>query len=245
MLLALDLGNTVLKAGLISGEGGILRKMRFIHKKGDASFLEVLKKAAWPCGITEMKLASVVPGLSGKIVRILEDHIGLPVKILTQNDLPINVRVRRPKEVGIDRLLNTLAAGRLYGKPAAVIDCGTALTFDLVSKTGDYAGGIIAPSPEISRDYLTEKTALLPRVRLTPPRSVVGKNTDESLRSGLVFGLADLVSGLLLRLKKEWQPEFKIIGTGGGLVVLRPYLSEKIIFDPNLTLKGIYLTGLR
>ena len=244
MLLALDLGNTVLKVGLISKKGGMLWKMRFIHKKGDASFLEALKKADWPRGITEMKLASVVPGLTGKVIRVLEDSIGFPVKVLTQNDLPIKVRVRRPKEVGIDRILNALAAGRLYGKPAVVIDCGTALTFDLVTKSGDYAGGIIAPSPEISRDYLTEKTALLPRVRLTPPRSVVGKNTDESLRSGLVFGLADLVSGLLLRLKKEWQPEFKIIGTGGGLAVLRPYLSEKIIFDPNLTLEGIYLTAV-
>ena len=242
MLLALDLGNTVLKAGLISEKGRMLRKMRFIHRKDDIFFLEALKKAEWPRGITEIKLASVVPGLTGKVVRVLEGRVGFPVKVLTQNDLPLKVRVRRPAEVGADRLLNALAAGRFYGKPAVVIDCGTALTFDLVTKAGDYAGGIIAPSPEISRDYLTEKTALLPRVKLTPPKSVVGKNTDECLRSGLVFGFADLVSGLLLRLKKEWQPEFKIIGTGGGLTVLRPYLFEKIIFDPDLTLKGIYLT---
>ncbi|MFA7328849.1 MAG: type III pantothenate kinase [Candidatus Ratteibacteria bacterium] len=241
MLLALDLGNTVLKAGLISKEGRFIREMRFSHSES-VSFSKVLKKTKWPDNVTEVKMASVVPGLTGKVVRVLEGCVGLPVKVLVKDDLPIKVQVGRPEEVGIDRLLNTLAAGRLYGKPAVVIDCGTALTFDLVTKAGNYAGGIIAPSPEISRDYLTEKTALLPRVELTSPESIVGKNTDECLRAGLVFGFADLISGLLMRLKKEWQPEFKVVGTGGGLVVLLPYLSEKIIFDPNLTLKGIYLT---
>ena len=241
MLLALDLGNTVLKVGLVSKEGRFLRETRFSHSE-TASFLKVLKKTKWPGAVTEAKIASVVPGLTGKVVRIVEGCIGLPVKVLTQEDLPIKVQVRRPKEVGIDRLLNALAAGRLYGKPAVVIDCGTALTFDLVTKAGNYAGGIIAPSPEISRDYLAEKTALLPAVELKPPKSVVGKNTDECLRSGLVFGFADMISGLLMRLKKEWQPEFKVVGTGGGLSVLLPYFSEKVIFDPNLTLKGIYLT---
>lgn len=241
MLLALDLGNTVLKAGLISKAGRFLREMSFSHS-GSISFLKILEKTKWPADLTEVKLASVVPGLTGKIVRVLESCTGLTVKVLAKDDLPIKVQVRRPKEVGIDRLLNTLAAGRLYGKPAVVIDCGTALTFDLVTGRGNYAGGIIAPSPEIARDYLTERTALLPGVELTPPKSVVGKNTDECLRSGLVFGFADLVSGLLMRLKKEWQPEFTVVGTGGGLAVLLPYLSEKVIFDPNLTLKGIYLT---
>jgi type III pantothenate kinase len=242
MLLALDLGNTVLKAGLISKKGTFLKEKRFCHKD-KASFLETLRKTKWPRGITEVKMASVVPGTAEKVRVILEGYFKFPVKILTKDDLPIKIQVRRPKEVGIDRLLNTLAAGRFYGKPAVVIDCGTALTFDLVTGTGNYAGGIIAPSPEIARDYLAERTALLPRVKLTPPKSVVGKNTDACLRSGLIFGFAELVSGLLMRLKKEWRPEFKVVGTGGGLAVLLPYLSEKVIFDPNLTLKGIYLTG--
>lgn len=241
MLLALDLGNTVLKAGLVSAEGTFLKEKRFSHKD-KASFLKLIKKMGWPDDVTEVKIASVVPGLTEKVVRVLEGCVGLRVKVLSKDDLPIKVQVRRPKEVGIDRLLNALAAGRLYGKPAVVIDCGTALTFDLVTGAGNYAGGIIAPSPEISRDCLVEKTALLPRVELTPPKSVVGKDTDECLRSGLIFGFAELVSGLLLRLKKEWQPEFTVVGTGGGLAVLLPYLSEKVIFDPNLTLKGIYLT---
>lgn len=241
MLLALDLGNTVLKVGFISKKGMLIREMRFNHRE-HTSFLKVLKKAKWPDDITEVKLASVVPGLTGKVVRVLKGCVGLQVKVLSKDDLPIKIEVRRPKEVGIDRLLNALAAGRLYGKPAVVIDCGTALTFDLVTGSGNYAGGIIAPSPEIARDYLTERTALLPRVRLTPPKSVVGKSTGECLRSGLIFGFADLVNGLLVRLKQEWKPEFKVIGTGGGLAVLLPYLSEKVIFDPNLTLKGIYLT---
>jgi len=242
MLLALDLGNTVLKVGFISKEGMFIREMRFSHSES-ISFLKVLKKTKWPDDVTEVKMASVVPGLTEKVVRVLEGCVGLQVKVLAKDDLPIKVQVRRPKEVGIDRLLNTLAAGRLYGKPAVVIDCGTALTFDLVTGAGNYAGGIIAPSPEISRDYLAERTALLPRVKLTPPKSVVGKNTDECLRSGLIFGFADLINGLLIRLKKEWQSEFKVVGTGGGLSVLLPYLSKKVIFDPNLTLKGIYLTG--
>lgn len=243
MLLALDLGNTILKAALVSEEGTFIREVRFSH--GDnASFLKALKKVKWPDNVTEVKIASVVPVLTEKIVQILEGCVGLPVKVLSKDDLPIKVQVHRPKEVGIDRLLNALAAGRFYGMPAVVIDCGTALTFDLVTGAGNYAGGIIAPSPEIARDYLTERTALLPRVKLVPPKSVVGKDTDECLRSGLVFGFAGLVTGLLMRLRKEWQPEFKVVGTGGGLTVLLPYLSEKVIFDPKLTLKGIYLTAV-
>ncbi|MCX5641939.1 MAG: type III pantothenate kinase [Candidatus Omnitrophica bacterium] len=242
MLLALDLGNTVLKVGLVSKEGRFLREMRFGHSE-NVSFLKALQQTKWPGNVTEARIASVVPALTGKVVRVLEGSIGIQVKVLAREDLPIKVQVRRPKEVGMDRLLNALAAGRFYGKPAVVIDCGTALTFDLVTRAGNYTGGIIAPSPEISRDYLAEKTALLPIVKLQPPKSVVGKNTDECLRSGLVFGFADLISGLLTRLKKEWQPEFTVVGTGGGLAILLPYLSEKVIFDPNLTLKGIYLTA--
>lgn len=243
MLLALDLGNTVLKAGLISDEGTFLQEKRFCHKDDSASFLKAVKNTKWPRNVTEVKLASVVPGLTGKVCRILEGYFKLPVKILTKDDLSIKVEVLHPKEVGIDRLLNSLAAGRYYGKPTVVIDCGTALTFDLVTTSGNYAGGIIAPSPEIARDYLAEWTALLPRVELKPPKSVVGKNTVECLRSGLVFGFAGMISGLLLRLRREWEPKFTVVGTGGGLTLLLPYLSEKIIFDPNLTLKGIYLSG--
>jgi len=153
MLLALDLGNTVLKVGFISKKGMFVGEMRFSHSES-ISFLKVLKKTKWPDDVTEVKMASVVPGLTEKVVRILEGCVRLKVKVLVKDDLPIKVQVRRPKEVGIDRLLNALAAGRLYGKPAVVIDCGTALTFDLVTGAGNYAGGIISPSPEISRDYL-------------------------------------------------------------------------------------------
>ena len=241
MLLALDLGNTSLKAGLLS-ETGEVRWENHIHDHQSSLFLNPIKKDFWPEGITEVRLASVVPDLMKKVPRHLSRLFGIPVKVLKREDISLKVEITKPQEVGIDRLLNTLAAGLLYRKPVVVVDCGTALTFDLVSREGNYAGGIITLSPELARDSLADRTALLPRIELKTPKSVVGKNTAECLRSGLVLGFADLITGLLRRLEKEWEPKFTVVGTGSGLPLLLPHLSPAFIFDPHLTLKGIFFS---
>jgi len=250
MLLALDLGNTFLKAGLLSKTGEVRWENHIRHHHSSLFLNPCLlhagagpsKKDFWPEGITEVRLASVVPRLTKSVQRHLIRLFDLPVKILKREDLPLKVTVTKPWEVGIDRLLNTLAAGSLYRKPVVVVDCGTALTFDLVTLEGNYAGGIITLSPELARDSLADRTALLPRIELKKPKSVVGKNTVECLRAGLVLGFADLITGLLRRLEKEWEPKFTVVGTGGGLPLLLPHLSPEVIFDLHLSLKGIFLS---
>jgi len=187
-------------------------------------------------------MASVVPKLTDEVKSFFKNDLMVPVILLQNKDLPIKANVKFPGKVGIDRLLNAFAAREIYGCPAVVVDCGTALTFDLIDPTGNYAGGIITASPEMVRDALSEKTALLPKIRLTLPRSLVGKDTTGCLQSGIVFGFAEMVDGLLKKLQKEWLAEFRTVATGGGIKLILPYLSPKIIFDPDLTLKGIYLS---
>ena len=242
MLLALDLGNTNLKGALFSDIGRISRK-RNVGISGRISPAEIRK--VFGCkGVDQVRLASVVPRLNLTIQRTLEQELGCRVKVLKYTDLPVKAEVRKPSEVGIDRLLNVLAAAEFYPRPAVVLDCGTALTFDLVSREGNYAGGVIAPSPASGRDFLAEKTGLLPRIDLQTPVSVVGKSTVDCLKSGLVFGFADLISGILVRLAREWEPRFTVVGTGGGLPLLLPLLKEPVVFDADLTLKGIFLSRL-
>ncbi|HNQ34690.1 MAG TPA: type III pantothenate kinase [bacterium] len=241
MLLAIDLGNTTLKAVLFDRDGTAAWRVNLRHHNDGARLEARIAKAAWPTGITAAALASVVPDLSGPAAAGLARALRVRPELLDRSRLPLAARVTRPESVGVDRLLNALAAGRLHGKPAVVIDAGTALTLDLVDPDGAYAGGVIAPGPELARDSLAERTALLPRIELKAPASVVGKDTESCLQAGLVLGFAELVNGLVERLRREWRPEFKLVGTGGSLKILLPHLRPRPLVDPDLTLRGIWL----
>ncbi len=246
MLLAIDIGNTSVKTGLFTGRAeNPAWKKAFRWETGpDEPAFNFLREERWPEGIQEVVVASVVPNLNRLLAEALHAALGVKPRVLTGREIPLRIITDNPAEVGIDRLLNGLAAGRLYGKPAVVVDCGTALTFDLVNPTGDYEGGLIAPSPDIAGAALAEKTALLPRVNLkTIPVSLVGKNTEQAMQSGIIIGFAELISGLLNRLEREWNPRYVTVGTGGGLEAILPFLTRKIVWDPDLTLKGIRLAA--
>ena len=244
MILLFDIGNTNTHAGLANDRRVVKQTNLPTANWFNGTAAKLMRKFVGRARLDGVALCSVVPRATPFVCKIVRRLWGLnPLELTSKTLCGVGIDYPKPDTIGPDRLANAVAARHRFGAPVVVLDFGTAVTLDVVNRAGNYAGGIIAPSPEISRDYLAEKTALLPRIELKPPKSVVGRDTDECLRSGLIFGFADLVSGLLIRLKKEWQPEFKVVGTGGGLAVLLPYLSEKVIFDPNLTLKGIYLTG--
>ena len=210
MLLVLDVGNTKTMIGIYS-EGQWIADWRVtthLDHLADEYYV-LLKSLLEDAGLSFQKitgaaLASVVPPLTATfeelIVRILRKK---PVIVGPGVRTGIQIRIDNPWEVGADRIANTAAVHRLHGGPAIVLDLGTATTFDVVSKDGDYLGGAIAPGLGIAADALVRHTAKLPKVELTFPESAIGRNTVAAMQSGLVIGYVGLVKELVARLKKE------------------------------------------
>ena len=153
--------------------------------------------------------------------------------------VPINNLYKKPAQVGQDRLVNAYACKELYGSPAVVLDFGTATTFDYINQFGEYEGGIITPGVGTTIDALAEKTALLPRIKLDKPDSLIGKDTVGSIRSGVFFGIASMCDGLILKIKKTYKNDPIIIATGGLANLFCPYCNEINKIDKYLTLKGL------
>jgi len=183
---------------------------------------------------------SVVPPLD-TVFEEVAAQLKLPFRMLTHETIPIPIRIPNPDEVGTDRLVNAFAARELYGKPAIVIDFGTATTFDAISAKGEYLGGAIAPGLGIGRDALYEKTAKLPKVDLHAPRSAIGKGTEDAMRSGLLLGYAGLVEKIVEAFTKELGQEAKIITTGGFVELIKSQTKVIETVDQDLTLKGLAL----
>jgi len=174
------------------------------------------------------------------MVRRYLDHDMLTVGPSIRTGMPI--RIDNPREVGADRLVNAVAAYDRVRDTCVVVDFGTAITYDAVSAAGEYLGGIITPGAEISIDALYERAAKLPKVELAEPRALIGKSTVEAIRSGIVFGFAGQVDGIVRRLRAELGEETTVIATGGLAGVLVPSVRETIdAVDDLLTLTGLRL----
>jgi type III pantothenate kinase len=152
------------------------------------------------------------------------------------------IRIDNPREVGADRLVNAVAAYDRLGGPCIVVDFGTAITYDAVSAAGEYLGGIITPGAEISIEALTERAAKLPKVEIAEPRSLIGKSTVDAIRSGIVYGFAGQVEGIVRRLREELGRDTPVIATGGLARAVVPFILETIDeVDDLLTLTGLRL----
>jgi type III pantothenate kinase len=165
----------------------------------------------------------------GKTALVIDSKLKTGVLIRTDN----------PAEVGADRIVNAMAAHRLYGGPCVVIDFGTATTFDAVSSEGDYLGGAIAPGIGTSAEALFLRAAKLPRIELSAPPRAIGTNTTHSMQSGVMYGYAGLVEGLVARFRKELGPDMKVIATGGLAPVLARLTDVFQVVNPDLTLDGL------
>ncbi len=172
-----------------------------------------------PDAVDGVAIGSVVPRVTGPLSQGCQAYftVGAPLIVDASSRLPITLDVDEPLTVGADRLINTLAASRLYGRDAIVVDLGTATTFDCITSDGVFLGGVIAPGILTSSETLTRRTSKLPATELSIPKRVIGRRTEECIRAGVMFGAADAIDGIVGRIKREWpRPSVPtVIATGG------------------------------
>jgi type III pantothenate kinase len=244
--LVLDVGNTKTAVGVYS-EGKWIADWRVTTHLDYLSdeYYVLLKSLLEDADLSFQRLsgaalASVVPPLTATFEELIVRILGKkPVVVGPGVRTGIQIKIENPKEVGADRIANTAAVQKLYGGPAIVLDLGTATTFDVVSKDGDYLGGAIAPGLGIAADALVRRTAKLPKVELTLPENAMGRNTVAAMQSGLVIGYVGLVKELVFRLKKELGGNPKVIATGGMAEMLDAWTEVIDVVSPRLTLEGI------
>jgi type III pantothenate kinase len=252
MLLALDIGNTNVTLGLFRAGSLVASRRAATDPRASADEFEALLEAllrlddASLADVSAIVAASVVPAVT-TLAEIVAARRERPLLLASPGTVPLAVRVERPQDVGADRLVNALAAQRLYGTPAVVVDFGTATTFDCVASDGAYVGGAIAPGLELGLEALAERTAKLPRIELAVPDRAIGRDTVSAIRSGTIFGYQALTGGLLARIRTELAEasgvgpaDVRAILTGG--LSAAPWarsLDGIDAIDPELTLKGL------
>jgi len=246
MLLAIDIGNTNITFGLYKDERlGPRWRIRTIHEKMPDEYGILLEQLFRHRGyqlkqVTGVAIASVVPPLTPVFQTVCWGYLGQTALVVDAGvRTGVRIRYENPREVGADRVVDAAAVRALYSVPACVVDFGTATTFDAVSAEGDYLGGAIAPGIGIAAQALFERTAKLPRVELTRPPSVIGRNTAHSIQSGLLFGYVGLVEGMVARFKAELGPETRVIATGGLAETIAHETEVIDVVDPWLTLHGL------
>jgi type III pantothenate kinase len=250
-LLVVDVGNTQTHFGLFPhGDTAVEQHWRFATVREStsdelgAALANLLALRGLSFGdIDRSIVSSTVPQLSDQWTEMAARYLGHEMLLVgpsIKTGMPI--RIDNPHEVGADRLVNAIAAYERARATCVVVDFGTAITYDAVSAAGEYLGGIITPGAEISIDALYERAAKLPKVELAPPRSLIGKSTVDAIRSGIVYGFAGQVEGIVRRLRGELGEGTAVIATGGLAVVLVPFIRETIDeVDEMLTLTGLRL----
>ena len=243
MLLAVDVGNTNTVLGLFTGEEHVRSWRITTHARatGDEMALTFRGLLDEQPEITGLVLCSTVPSVLHELRPMLSSFFHeIPVVIVepgTKTGVPI--LTDNPKEVGADRIVNTLAAHQQFGGPCIVVDFGTSTNLDVVSAQGEFLGGALAPGIDISLEALSAKAAQLRKVEVVRPRSPIGKNTVEALQSGAVFGFAGQVDGLVDRIIEEIGPVTAVVATGGLASVVIGESETITHHDPHLTLTGL------
>lgn len=248
MILAIDMGNTNTVIGGIDEE-----KTHFIERVTTEQGRTDTEYAVSIKNILEMHqidissiegsiLSSVVPPLNSTILSAVEKVTGFPALLVGSGmKTGINILMDNPKSVGSDQIVDAVAASREHPLPLVVIDMGTATTLCAVDKKGNYIGGVILPGLNVSLNSLSSRTAQLPYISLEVPGHVIGKNTIDCMRSGIVYGSADMMDGILDRMALELGEEPTIIATGGLSRFITPLCRHKIIVDDSLLLKGLLI----
>ena len=249
MLLVIDVGNTNTVIGLYSGKT-LIRAWRIRTERNTTEDeLNVLLAGLLTTGgiatqtIARTIISSVVPPMANILDAFCRRYLGHAPRWVDPRQVePMPILYSNPAEVGADRIVNAVAAYHRYRQGLIVIDFGTATTFDAISPKGEYLGGAISPGIMISAEALFMKASKLPRVEIfTPPKRVVGKDTGASIQSGLIFGYAGLVDGLVRRMHAEMGIPVKVLATG-GLAPLMAEVAETIeAVEPDLTLEGLRL----
>jgi type III pantothenate kinase len=251
MLLVVDVGNTQTHFGVFSDGGAPpVEHWRFATVR-ESTRDELGAVLANLLALRGLRFADIDAAIvSSTVPQLSEEWTAMALRYLDQEMLVVGpsirtgmpIRMDNPHEVGADRLVNAVAAYDRGGGACVVVDFGTAITYDVVSAAGEYLGGIITPGAEISIDALYDRAAKLPKVELGPPRSLIGKSTVDAIRSGIVYGFASQVDGIVRRLRDELGSSTTVIATGGLAGVLVPFVRETIHeVDDLLTLTGLRL----
>jgi type III pantothenate kinase len=257
MLLTIDVGNTQTVLGLFDGEEIVEHWRLATDPRRSADELGLLVRGLLTAsgysdpdvrrgganGIDGISCCSTVPSALREMRTMCERWFGGVPLVVVEPGIRTGVAVAydNPKEVGADRIMNTLAAHSLYGGPAVVVDFGTSTNFDVVSAQGEFLGGALAPGIEISVDALASRAAQLLKVQLVRPRSVIGKNTVEALQSGIIYGFAAQVDGITERILAELGGTATVIATGGLAQVVLAECKRVDVHEPWLTLIGLRL----
>jgi type III pantothenate kinase len=252
MLLAVDVGNTQTVLGLFEGERLVdsFRLATDRSQTGD-ELGAVLSLLLWgsPFELEDVDgicLSTTVPALQREWERVAERWAEAPILVVgpgVKTGIPI--RYDDPREVGPDRIVNAVAAMERYGAPCIVVDFGTSTNFDIVSPEGEYVGGVLAPGIEVSMDALFARAARLVKVDFSAPPTVIGKTTVGGLQSGLVYGFAGQVDGIVGRIREELGVEAQTVATGGLADLIAPHSRTLDRIDPHLTLEGLRIVWSR
>lgn len=248
MILAVDIGNTNIVVGCIE-EGNILFEARMATdrlKTSDQYCVELKSLLSLyevsPKNISGSIVSSVVPPVLNSIKTAIYKLTGGDCLVVGPGiKTGMNIRMDNPLEVGSDLIVASVAAIAEYGAPLLLVDMGTATTVTAVDESGAFIGGCICPGVKISMQALTDRTAQLPGISLDEPEHAIGKNTRDSMRSGIMFGAAAMIDGLLDRMEAEMGGNVKAIATGGLSKYIIPMCRRKLIYDRSLMLKGMWL----
>jgi type III pantothenate kinase len=249
VIIVFDVGNTETTIGLFDGAelGAHWRITTDVPRTGDE--LGVLLQSLLDgtgidrARVSDASIGSVVPRVTAPLAEACERW--LHAKRITVVDgaspLPIRLDVDEPRTVGADRIVNTLAASRMFGRDAIVVDLGTATTFDCITADGVFLGGAIAPGVRVMADTLFRRTSKLPATELVPPKHVIGKNTEECIRAGVMLGAAELIDGLVRRIQEVWPGTEApvVVATGGLAETFAPLCRSFQRVEPYLTLHGL------
>ncbi len=251
MLLTFDVGNTETTLGLFEGASlrAHWRVMTDVARTSD-EFGVLLQGLLGGSGIPVdaidgVAIGSVVPPITTPLAEACRRW--LPCQRLeiidARSPLEITLDVDEPLSVGADRIINTLAASRLYNADAIVVDLGTATTFDCITSDGVFLGGVIAPGVRTSAETLFRRTSKLPATELVAPARAIGKRTEECIRAGVMFGAAEMIDGIVRRLREEWPRRTRplVVGTGGLAETFAPLCASFDRVEPHLTLSGLQM----
>jgi type III pantothenate kinase len=248
MLLTSDVGNTHTVLGVFEGASLLAHWRLTTRREQTADEYGILVRNLFatsgldPARVDAVALASVVPPLTPVLVELARQYLGQEALVIgpgVNTGMPI--LYEPPGDVGADRIVNGVAAFAAYGGPVIVVDFGTATTFDVITRRGEYRGGVICPGIGISADALFQRAARLPRVDVRNPGRVVGRSAVESMQSGLYFGYGAMCEGLIARIRAELGEPARVVATGGLAETLAAEIPSIEAVDPVLTLTGLRL----
>jgi len=242
MILLLDIGNTHTHLGL-ANSNRVLRQTNIKTTSWfDGLARKEIEKFIGKKKIDGAAFCSVVPRATPRCADFLKEMTNHSTELTHRTVNGVGIDYPKPESIGADRLANALAVKHFFGAPAVVVDFGTAVTFDVVNSRGNYVGGIIAPGLSAMTDYLHEKTALLPRIKIRDPKAIIGKNTEQAMLIGAVNGYRGLIRGLIRDLKGKLKVgQLPVVATGGYAELIADDLPEITSVQPNLTLEGLRL----